>query len=474
MFLEWILDDDGLFSPFPAQPSMILLVRLGDGLPPTKAPALADPFRPLESAVASFFTPVSQKPRGRVIWSQRALDAGGPPTLLVGRYDTDEAELTSRCKLAVFDLDSTLIVPSSGKKYPSGASDWKWWHPSVPTKLRQLHHEQGYRIVILSNQAGLALKPPPSSSKAPKAATLKRTADFKHKCAAVLANLDLPTTVYAATERDAFRKPRTAMWTQARRDYDVAECDVDMQRSFFVGDAGGRIASPDGGFAKDFSCSDRNFAHNVGIDFKTPEEFFLGLPPRDFRRELDLVRYPFAESHGEQQQQQQPPVFRRTNKRDVVLFCGPPGAGKSTFYRKYLEPLGYERVNQDTLKSRDKCVRTAGDLLREGSSVAVDNTNADAETRAIWVQLAKEAGVPIRCVWFKTPLAVCEHNDAVRAFNPSLNPEARTSLPKLAFTGFSSRFKEPKVGEGFEDLSEVEFEFRGTRSEYEMWGRYWT
>lgn len=49
-----------------------------------------------------------------------------------------------------------------------------------------------------------------------------------------------------------------------------------------------------------------------------------------------------------------------------------------------------------------------------------DNTNADPDTRAIWIDLAKKHGVPIRCVWFKTPLVVCEHNDAVRSLNASV------------------------------------------------------
>lgn len=46
-----------------------------------------------------------------------------------------------------------------------------------------------------------------------------------------------------------------------------------------------------------------------------------------------------------------PPKFSKTNKQDLVIFHGPPGAGKSTFYWKHLEPLGYERVNQDLLKT---------------------------------------------------------------------------------------------------------------------------
>ena len=38
---------------------------------------------------------------------------------------------------------------------------------------------------------------------------------------------------------------------------------------------------------------------------------------------------------------------------------------------KQLEPLGYQRVNQDTLKTREKCIQAAKELLSEGLSVAV-------------------------------------------------------------------------------------------------------
>lgn len=50
---------------------------------------------------------------------------------------------------------------------------------------------------------------------------------------------------------------------------------------------------------------------------------------------------------------------------------GSPGAGKSTFYRRNLEPLGFERVNQDALKTKDKCLKVAGSLLEDGKSVTV-------------------------------------------------------------------------------------------------------
>ncbi|TGJ87226.1 hypothetical protein E0Z10_g1529 [Xylaria hypoxylon] len=431
-----------------------------------------------KGAVASFFTPTSQKPKDRTVWTERGGGVDGqdssPATLLVGRFEpeAEEQDRRKRRKVAAFDLDSTLIVTSSGKKFGNDPADWKWWDASVPTRLRTLYMEEGYRVVIISNQAGLTLHPDPNA-KGPKNAGKAKVANFKQKCAAVLAQLNIPTSVYAATARDNYRKPRAGMWKVLCDDYGIPEDEVDLQNSVFVGDAGGRTARVvgDGVTAKDFSCSDRNFAHNVGVAYKTPEEFFLDEPPRDFTREFDLAMHPYDEGKEKEGEEV---LFEKTNGRDVVLFCGPPGAGKSTFYWNNLKPLGYERVNQDTLKTRAKCFKVAADFLDDGCSIVVDNTNPDPEGRKEWVEFARKHDVPIRCVWFKIPKALCEHNDTVRALNKSLNPEARSALPPLAFNGYFSRLREPTVTEGFQHVLPIEFKFRGTKEEYAIWAQYWS
>jgi bifunctional polynucleotide phosphatase/kinase len=110
-----------------------------------------------------------------------------------------------------------------------------------------------YVIAIVSNQRGINLKPDPKTIKS----SQKRLADFKGKVSAVLNQLQLPITVYAATGRDEYRKPRTGMWRELLDDCDLESIgSVDLERSFFVGDAGGREAVP-GGAVKDHSCSDR-------------------------------------------------------------------------------------------------------------------------------------------------------------------------------------------------------------------------
>lgn len=48
---------------------------------------------------------------------------------------------------------------------------------------------------------------------------------------------------------------------------------------------------------------------------------------------------------------------------------------------------------------------------------SADNTNADPEVRSKWIQLARQFGVPIRCVYFTASPPLCQHNDTVRALN---------------------------------------------------------
>jgi len=76
------------------------------------------------------------------------------------------------------------------------------------------------------------------------------------KVNAVLNVLDLPITLFAATGKDIYRKPRPGMWTEMLSLQNVDSLkSLDLDESIFVGDAGGRMKTTRS--AKDFSCSDR-------------------------------------------------------------------------------------------------------------------------------------------------------------------------------------------------------------------------
>ncbi len=78
---------------------------------------------------------------------------------------------------------------------------------------------------------------------------------------------------------------------------------------------------------------------------------------------------------------------------EIVLMIGPPASGKST-RSKQLYP-SYMYVNQDTLKTKQKCIVTAREALSKRCSVVVDNTNTTSESRKDWIKLANEYGVAV-------------------------------------------------------------------------------
>ena len=81
--------------------------------------------------------------------------------------------------------------------------------------------------------------------------------------------------IISTAERGFFRKPRPGIWYWLRN---VANKDdvIDVENSFYCGDAAGRRVGWAHKRKKDFSCSDRLFASNLGIKFYTPEEYFMG------------------------------------------------------------------------------------------------------------------------------------------------------------------------------------------------------
>lgn len=92
---------------------------------------------------------------------------------------------------------------------------------------------------------------------------------------------------------------------------------------------------------------------------------------------------------------------------------------------------------------------------------ATDNTNGDLDTRAVWIQLSRNFGLPIRCVFINTHPKLCEHNNIIRALaGDAFNPENRPILPHLALPSFASRFIKPSTTEGFEDVMTLEFKVR--------------
>ncbi|KAJ7284504.1 polynucleotide kinase 3 phosphatase-domain-containing protein [Mycena rebaudengoi] len=371
----------------------------------------------------------------------------------------------SSTKVAAFDLDGTVIA---SLPFSAPPLQWHWWNPAIPKKLAEVADE-GYAIVIISNQA-----------------TGAKIKKWKEKIALVAAALPaVPFRLLAATARDNYRKPMIGMWQELEKIYAEEGIQIDKSSSFFVGDAAGRHYA-NSTKDKDFAATDRKWALNVEIPFYTPEEYFLGNSSgSEFYTErvsclfssymyasLRATCYMFnfiPEKIVPLFTPSSSPLLPHPPVQELILFVGYPCLGKTTFFRQYFEAAGYLHINQDTLKTRDKCVKAVQAELKAGNKCVVDNTNRDAFTRKFYIDAAKKAGVPVRCMEFTGSFDLAWHNNLYRAYvlpaSVAAREPAREVLPKLAFTTFKDSYEPP-------ELSKINWVFNGTAEERKAWSQW--
>ncbi|KAG0485757.1 hypothetical protein HPP92_009836 [Vanilla planifolia] len=169
-----------------------------------------------------------------------------------GAHDTE--------KIAAFDFDGCLANTSVKR---TGAEAWSLMYSSIPEKLQELHKE-GYKLVIFTNESNIERW----KNKRQQAIDSKLgRLDHFIKVVGVPIQVFIACGLGKNKEQidDPFRKPKTGMWTilAEHLNSDIA---IDMNQSFYVGDAAGR--------AGDHGDSDIKFAQAIGLKFYVPEEFF--------------------------------------------------------------------------------------------------------------------------------------------------------------------------------------------------------
>ncbi|XP_056398657.1 bifunctional polynucleotide phosphatase/kinase [Hyla sarda] len=341
----------------------------------------------------------------------------------------------SSSKIAGFDIDGTIITTKSGKVFPTSADDWRILYPEIPKKLKAVLAD-GYKVVFFTNQMGITRGK-------------LRPEVFKAKAEAVLDQLGIPVQIFVATGLGVYRKPVTGMW-----DYLCEKANdgmkVKKEDCVYVGDAAGRPANwaPDRK-KKDFSCSDRLFAINIGIQFYTPEEYFLGWKKAAF----NLPTFDPKALNPSGPLYDPPSSSLVSSSVEVVVTVGFPAAGKSTFIKEHLAPKGYAYANRDTLGTWQKCVAACEDALKKGKSIVIDNTNPDVESRSRYISCAQKAGVPVRCFLFTAPLEIAKHNNRFR----EMTSKGHVSVNDMVINSYKSKFVAPSLSEGFSEILKINF-----------------
>jgi len=141
-------------------------------------------------------------------------------------------------------------------------------------------------------------------------------------------------------------------------------------------------------------------------------------------------------------------------EQEVVVFVGSPGCGKSTFWKNYMPE--YVRVNNDTLKTPEKCQKVCKEALEQGKSAVIDNTNPTPDVRKRYISIAESFKVPVRCFYFEVEKERCLHNNQQRAANlHHLHLSSR--VPKIPIHSFFKNSIKPTIKEGFSEVKVIEF-----------------
>lgn len=161
--------------------------------------------------------------------------------------------------IASFDLDGTIIKPKNPRhKICKGASDWQFFSAWSKVNIsKSVTQPKTRRLIIFTNQNGVGLNIVPLS-------------EVKSRIESVTKSINIPCTVFVATEKDEFRKPKTKMFWLLEKCFND-HLTVERESSFYCGDAIGYPSHSD---------ADIKFAEALGLQFITPEKFVRGHKPK--------------------------------------------------------------------------------------------------------------------------------------------------------------------------------------------------
>jgi predicted kinase len=145
---------------------------------------------------------------------------------------------------------------------------------------------------------------------------------------------------------------------------------------------------------------------------------------------------------------------------ELVVFCGIPASGKTTFYRERFLAT-HVRVSLDLLKTRQREDILLFACFAAQQPVVVDNTNTLAAQRTRYVQLAKAAG-------FKTALYFFDVSTRT-AVGRNSGREGKAKVANVAIFGSQKKLQRPTRDEGFDQMYRVTTDDKDAAFVVEPW-----
>lgn len=331
---------------------------------------------------------------------------------------------TYKNKLAMFDLDDTLIKVKSQKKFPIDEDDWEWNYYDVRKTLIELY-DSDHTIIIVSNQGGIELgkTDPEVWMKKIDKIYCKILKSYKVYSRIVKSCEKFEMMVFCSTGKNKYRKPLPFFYTDLIP-IDARE-NFDHEHTFYCGDCAGRN--------NDRTDTDYKFALNCKINFKSPEEIFFHRTP-----EVYTAKYPQLPNSLSCNCPKGLEKFK-PKKKEMIIMVGFPGSGKS-YVSSYLNnEYGYEIINQDALKTKSKCLKKMKNLVGLKKNIVIDCTNPSEKSRKVWFDVADSCNYTVRIIEMTTSCELSKHNNYYRHVKSNIR-----LVPDIAYNIYKKNYEKPK------------------------------
>lgn len=311
--------------------------------------------------------------------------------------------------LASFDFDGTLVKPKSGP-FPKDKDDWKFYpNPSTVVRCFAELAQQNATIIIRSDQ-----------TKPFKEIMIDTVIAYIQQ--EVLSNYKVKCIIHKVISWDkSTHKPDCKIFEQFCSTNSISLSPL----SFHVGDAAGRNG--------DWSRVDLDFAHKANLTFYTPEEYFRDSADVEEKQQISAL----------EEEQKSLEIGE-----GLVVMCGLPGSGKSTYCKNYLKNHAY--VSGDQLKTVPKIKKAIKEWIAQGYKyIVVDSCNVTPDKRKEYIELAASLSLDCYCIWIDaTKEKAIQQNDKRKL-------EGLPGVPSIAIYTANKKFIAPTEDEGFVKVIKV-------------------